>query len=312
MTIRINERGRLRFEPRGEFSLAASARFLGGFAPATSLDTGSDGRPLTLAFPVEGEWTTPAAAVSQRDATVTADVVGDADHQAATAQLARIFSLDIDGTEFPEVGRRDPVAGELQRRYPGLRPVCFWSPYEAACWAVIGQRIRIVQAAAVKRRLAETLGETVEVAGRPIAAFPSPQRLREISHFPGIPPRKISYLREIADAARAGLLDGHRLRSLSHEAALDDLRQLPGIGPFSAELVLVRGAGAPDVFPIHERRLRAEMTRRYELEQATDDQFSGIAESWRPYRSWVALLLRTRREDTTHEIGGARTPGRPA
>ena len=47
-------------------------------------------------------------------------------------QVTRILSLDVDGTGFPEVGRRDPVVGGLQARWPGLRPVGFYSPYEAA------------------------------------------------------------------------------------------------------------------------------------------------------------------------------------
>jgi DNA-3-methyladenine glycosylase II len=58
-------------------------------------------------------------------------------------QVARILSLDLDGSGFAAVGRADPVVAGLQRRYPGLRPVSFWSPYEAAAWAIIGQRIRI-------------------------------------------------------------------------------------------------------------------------------------------------------------------------
>jgi DNA-3-methyladenine glycosylase II len=54
------------------------------------------------------------------------------------------------------VGERDPVVGEVQHRYPGLRPVGFWSPYEAAAWTIIGHRIRITQAAAIKGRHART------------------------------------------------------------------------------------------------------------------------------------------------------------
>jgi DNA-3-methyladenine glycosylase II len=57
------------------------------------------------------------------------------------------------------VGERDPVIAGLQRRYPGLRPVAFWSPYEAAAWAVIGQRIRIRQAAGIKAAMARQLGQ---------------------------------------------------------------------------------------------------------------------------------------------------------
>jgi DNA-3-methyladenine glycosylase II len=63
---------------------------------------------------------------------VVGEVFGDADPEAVRDQVARILSLDVDGSGFPAVGRRDPVVGGLQARWPGLRPVGFFSPYEAA------------------------------------------------------------------------------------------------------------------------------------------------------------------------------------
>ncbi len=45
------------------------------------------------------------------------------------------------------------MVGRLKERYPGLRPVLFYSPYGAAAWAIIGNRIQIVQAARIKARI---------------------------------------------------------------------------------------------------------------------------------------------------------------
>jgi 3-methyladenine DNA glycosylase/8-oxoguanine DNA glycosylase len=70
-------------------------------------------------------------------------------------------------------GAADPVVAGLQHRYPGLRPVGFWSPYEAAAWAIISQRIRIRQAATVKARMSEQLGEPVST---PASCGPSRTR----------------------------------------------------------------------------------------------------------------------------------------
>jgi DNA-3-methyladenine glycosylase II len=86
------------------------------------------------------------------------------------------------------------------------------------------------------------------------------------------------------------------------EAALAHLRALPGIGPFSAELILIRGAGHPDVFPRHERWLHASMAEAYGLgepDAADARRLAGISDHWAPFRSWVALLLRTRREENS-------------
>ena len=103
-----------------------------------------------------------------------------------------------------------------------------------------------------------------------------------------------------------GQLDGAHLRSLEPTRALDQLQGLPGIGPFGAELILIRGATHPDLFPTHERRLHQEIAHAYKLPDRSLATLRSVADRWRPYRSWVALLLRTGREDETAEIATGR------
>lgn len=305
----------LRITPRGRFSLAASARFLEGFAPAAHGGADEAG-VLPMAFPLAEaahsggtggtpSWAPVGVAVRQeRDGTVVADVVGGGDPDVMAGQLARVLSLDVDGSGFGAVGRRDPVIGVLEARYPGLRPVTFHSPYEAAAWAVLSQRVRIVQAAARKQQLAEHLGDAVEVAGRTLHAFPAPAALAT-GALDSLPDRVAERLRAVAAAALDGVLDAGRLRALPRDQALAELQTVPGIGPFSADLVLIRGAGDPDAFPTHERRLHQEMAARYDLGQHPDGAaLAEVAERWRPYRSWCSVLLRVAREEETREIRG--------
>ncbi len=192
---------------RGPFSLSASTGFLEGFTPAAF--TGMAGQPLELAFPVERTWQTAGVRVLEHPGGVQCEVISPAAPgpealAAVRAQVARILSLDVDGSGFPAVGERDPVVAGLQRRYPGLRPVGFWSPYEAAAWAIIGHRIRIRQAAAIKARIAQQLGEPVGFDGRVVHAFPAPCRLTGLDAFPGLSGRKPEWLRSVAAAALAG------------------------------------------------------------------------------------------------------------
>lgn len=286
--------------PRGPFSLAASTRFLEGFTPA-SYDPAAD-RVLRLAFPADDGHATIAAEVRQDGPAGTVRAEFTVPHgpapptTAVRSQLARILSLDVDGSGFPQLAATDPVLAGLMADHPGLRPVCFHSPYEAAAWAVIGNRIRMTQAAAVKSRMAEEHGRRVRIAGRTLYAFPTPPVLATIPHFPGLTGVKIDRLHALAEAASAGELDATRLRAMPTADALAALRTLPGIGPFAAELVLIRGAGHPDVFPLHERRLHAAMTTAYHLteseSEATVPHLTEIANHWKPYRSWAGLLFR--------------------
>lgn len=190
----------------------------------------------------------------------------------------------------------------------------FHTPYEAAAWAIIGQRIRMTQAATVKNRLATDLGEPVDFGDRTLPAFPTPDRLADLGPTRGLTDRKVDQLRALARAAADGQLDADRLRQPPREQALAQLQTLPGIGPFSAELVLLRGAGDPDGFPAHEKRLHRAMAAVYHLGEDLDlEALRAIADGWRPYRTWVAVLLRTWLEDRTGEtLVSRRADGLPA
>ncbi|MFC7713872.1 DNA glycosylase family protein [Nonomuraea recticatena] len=157
----------------GPFDFGASLRFVEDW-PATSA-LPSDGRSLRFAYCAESDWlpigvTVTAAPGGVAVATTRAAGPG------IRGEVARILSLDVDGTGFAELGEADPVLGDLQQRRPGLRPVCFWSPWEAACWAVIVQRSSMLIASRIKQRIAERFGAKVTVDGQVYAAFPRPSR----------------------------------------------------------------------------------------------------------------------------------------
>ncbi len=85
---------------------------------------------------------------------------------------------------------------------------------------------------------------------------------------------------------------------------------MPGIGDFSAQLILLRGAGEPDYLPTAEPRLGRAVARAYGLDQPPSaSEIVALSPVWRPYRTWATLLLRTMLEDETREIaGGDRRP----
>jgi DNA-3-methyladenine glycosylase II len=78
------------------------------------------------------------------------------------------------------------------------------------------------------------------------------------------------------------------------------VRQVKGLGPFGAELVVLRGANAPDALPRHERRLDAEIGERYGAGRSLAD----VSQAWRPYRTWAAVHLRALRGQGTGEVAG--------
>ncbi|MEU6644288.1 DNA-3-methyladenine glycosylase 2 family protein [Saccharomonospora sp. NPDC046836] len=275
----------------GGIDLARCAAFRPGFVPDAAVADSEPGT-LGLAFAVEGSWDHVGVLVRQRAPdVVSVELVAPPDTVlAAVSQVRRMLSLDLDGNRFAVVAAGDPVLGVLRARNPGLRPMLFHSPYEAACWAILCQRNRMSQAARLMQQLAERFGRRVEVGDRRLTSFPAPDVLRDLDQPPGLSHERTQRLVAIAGAARAGLLDGAALREMAAEDALTLVRQLPGIGPFSAELIVSRGAGHPDVFPAYETRLHTVMAAAYRTHEL--DELEAIAKRWQPYRSWASFLLR--------------------
>jgi DNA-3-methyladenine glycosylase II len=275
-------------EPQGPFSLEEAAGFGFGQRAAEAYDG-----VMRLAFCVDGYRGQAAAAVRQDDLGVHVELQGEVDVDRARTQVARVLSLDHDGNEFTAVGRRDPVIGRLQAVAPGLRPPLFYSPYEAAAWCVLSARRHAVQAAAVRRHLNGEHGATFAVAGQTLAAFPTPERLLEVSAFPGIDATRLRRLHGVALAALDGRLDASTLCAMGPEAAMAAMRELDGIGPFYASLIVVRGTGLADVLPTDEPRLNALIASLYGLDAPPGaDELAAVAENWRPLRTWAAVLIR--------------------
>jgi len=275
---------------RGPFSLAQTRAFLEGWPPADArLARGA----LRVAFALDDGEHAAAALVTQDDGVVRAELQTDGDEDAAAAQLARMLSLDVDATGWAEAGRRDPVLGELQARRPGFRPVLFGSPFEAAVWALLSQRTGLRQAAVLRRRLAEERGVGFDVDGERLHTCPA-LRLVDLELLQGLPAPKLPRLRALAHAALDGRLDASDLRRLPADEALEQLLELPGIGPFSANLVLLRGVGTVDVLPTEpEPRLARALQDLYELDGPADAaRLQAIAEAWRPFRTWGCVLAR--------------------
>ena len=279
--------------PRGPFSLAAARDFAGGFPAGIGGGEVGPGS-ITLAFPVESTESSAAIELWQ-DADGVVRGRSDAEGallQAAGHQAARSLSLDHDGTGWPAVGERDPIVGRLQQERDYLRPVCFYSAYEAATSFVIGQRIARRQAAVIKRDLAERLGDRPTIAGVEIAAFPRPSRLLELKEAKGLNDEKIRRLHGLAQAALDGRLDTEALRSLSESEALAQLRELPGVGPFTADGILYRGCGVADGLPGSDELGQNVIKDLYGMDSVTAADVERIAEAWRPYRMWAVVLLR--------------------
>lgn len=143
---------------------------------------------------------------------------------------------------------------------------------------MLSQRLRITQAARLREDLIARHGDA--------GAFPTPRVLRQADL--DLPGRKNDYLQAVADAALEGRLDTAALRRLPPDHAMTAVQDIKGLGPFGAELVVLRGANTTDTLPRHEHRLNTVVAQLY----GPDGPLTELSRPWRPFRTWAAVHLR--------------------
>ena len=219
--------------------------------------------------------------------------LSDAEVATAARQVARVVSVDHDGAAFHALCAADAVLAPVHAAAPGFRPALFYSPYEAAVWSILSARRGRAQGIGVRRRLAQAAGATVELAGVPTEAVPTPAALLQVEAVPGLPADRVPRLHAVAEAAQQGRLDADTLRALPPAEAEEQLQQLPGIGPFYSSLVVIRACGHADVPVAGESHVRELVEQAYGFDHVpTTAELTAVGETWRPYRTWVAVMLR--------------------
>jgi DNA-3-methyladenine glycosylase II len=272
------------------FQLRAASEFYAGFVPGSGMAAAAVD-DLTLVFRLDGSFEAVAATLREQDEGLVVALAGTPDVDRARHQIARMLGLDADSDAWLDLGRRDALVGKLQEEFPGFFTAAKPSPYDAAAWAVIAPRMNMRQAAAVKMRIAADHGDAVTLAGRTHHVFPGPAVLATLARAHGLSEEKLTRLRAVGQAALEGKLDAARLRAVRPGDALAELQTIRGIGPWAASHVYYRGAAPVDGLPAVEPRVLHGLAHAAGEGVPSAERFAAMAESWRPFRMWVCVLL---------------------
>jgi DNA-3-methyladenine glycosylase II len=113
--------------------------------------------------------------------------------------------------------------------------------------------VSLASALATLRRLVVALSPPVEVAGVTLHPFPSAAAIAACSEAKlrgfGMSGSKARALAALAGAVASRALDEADLDALDSDALESRLVGLPGVGPWTAALVMLRGLGRLDRFP---------------------------------------------------------------
>lgn len=199
--------------------------------------------------------------------------------------LVRVFNLDADPAAIDAVLGEDPLLRPLLAARPGLRIPGAWSPFEAAVRAIIGQQVSVKAAVTLTSRLVARIGPRTPPCPQTALdrVFPAPHDVlgADLDGL-GLTQRRIDSLRALASAVAADPA------FFSNAGVRDRLVALPGVGPWTADYVALRGIGDRDAF------LPGDLVIRKALGDGPpipEKEAAARAEGWRPYRAHAALHL---------------------
>ena len=221
--------------------------------------------------------------------------VATAELRSVVSRIRRQFDLDADPAAIADGLSADPAMRRRVRRAPGLRLPGAWDGFEIAVRAVLGQQVSVAAARTLASRLVERFGERIDAATvSPLThRFPTAAALvhADLGSL-GLTRKRAETIRGIA----AALLDGRV--GFSSQQSLDEFiaswTALPGIGPWTASYIALRGLGHPDAFLDGDLVLRRNVLRRA---ASTDETALSIralrehAERWRPWRGYAVFHL---------------------
>jgi len=200
-----------------------------------------------------------------------------------TARVRHWLDLDADPQPIAVALASLPVdAGAGTRVVGGL------DGFETAVRVVLGQQVTLAVGRRLTQRLVEALGQGIE--GAPCGLnrlFPTPQAVAsadagQLARL-GITRQRVRALQALAGAVAAGAVELHPAAPL--QATLDTLRELPGLGEWTVQMIAMRALGWPDAFASGD----AAVQRTLGLRDAR--QIERRAQAWRPWRAYAQAAL---------------------
>jgi AraC family transcriptional regulator of adaptative response / DNA-3-methyladenine glycosylase II len=211
------------------------------------------------------------------------------DLAAAVHRTRRLLDLDADPQAVDASLGGDPLLAPLVSERPGLRVPGHVDGPELALRAVLGQQVSVAGARTVAAQLVARYGKPLTAPSGPLThTFPSPATMAALD--PTVLPLPAGRARALVGLATA-IAEGDIVLddSAERDAVVAQLVGLPGVGPWTARYVAMRGLGDPDVF------LDADLGVRRSLSAlgGPDEPRAAAARAtdWSPWRSYATVHL---------------------
>jgi DNA-3-methyladenine glycosylase II len=237
--------------PRPPFDFGKTLGFLRGFGP-TGGEQVFASSSLTKAMTLHGRAVAfelhSTGTIEEPELVYTLhaeEALNEADGAAVADRLRFFLSLDDDLRPFYDIGSADPSFAPMIERFYGLHQPKFLTPFEIACWAILGQRQPWRVAHRTELALVERWGMSITLQGEIYRAFPEPEQLAavDVNELASIVrnARKVEYLQEVIRFFNE--VDEQFLRYGDYDEVAAKIRGIRGVGEWSSYFIMVRGLG---------------------------------------------------------------------
>ena len=207
----------------------------------------------------------------------------------AIARCRRLLDLDADPEAVVEFLSADADLAPLVAKHPGQRIPRTVDEHELAMRAVIGQQVSVKAARTHCARIVKECGTPIaDPAGGLTHVFPTVEQLADLDPtalaFPKSRRRSLTGLITALIEGAVTLGPGCDWQRARHQ-----LLELPGVGPWTTEIIAMRGLGDPDAFPATDGGVRAaakQLGLPTDIRAMTDHSLT-----WRPWRSYATQHL---------------------
>ncbi|UQZ48265.1 DNA-3-methyladenine glycosylase [Bacillus sp. PK3-037] len=206
------------------------------------------------------------------------------------------FDLDNDLTPFYEMAKADPLLKMPVQKFYGLRVIGIPDLFEALCWGVLGQQINLAFAYSLKKQFVEGFGDSIEWNGNKYWVFPPYERIARLTPADladiKMTVKKSEYIIGIARLMESGELSREKLMKMNFKDAEKNLMKIRGIGPWTANYVLMRCLRFQTAFPIDDVGLiNSIKILRSMNRKLAKDEILEISFRWKKWESYATFYL---------------------
>lgn len=200
-----------------------------------------------------------------------------------------LFDPPVAQAAADDLARRDPRLAKLAAAVGPvrLRPKAPGGAFGFLVRSILHQQVATAAARAITARALQGCGENGRFTAQGLRRA-GERGLRAC----GVSGPKIRALLALADAERGGTLRLAGLGRLDDDAIVERLVEVPGIGPWTVQMLLIFHLGRPDVFPDGDLAVRAGVGEIWcGGAPPKPRDAKTFAEAWAPHRSTVAWWM---------------------